>query len=104
MKDSGKFLYLDPLDAPSHMSRVDVESPVADPSPREALNILVCRLLEEDSNPLTQIAGYLIAEDPTYLPEDTETRALTRRIGRDRLLEALIESYLEAHKDEFPCP
>ncbi len=92
MKDSGKFLFLDPL-----TPEVSAQEGMPD-DPVEAL-ALVTDLLEADGfNPVTQLAGYLIAEDPTYLSEETEgglsARSIAHHIGRDKLLEALIEQYL----------
>ena len=101
MKDSGKFLFLDPVDAviPSAVpSREDEQSPEtvsADMDARQALGEIVDILSANGYNPVVQLTGYLMAEDPTYLPEDTDARAIARRITRDKLLETLIELYLE---------
>ncbi len=107
MKETGKFLFLDPSDtvipcaeaahaAPSHS-----DAPV--PEPKCAIAALVDLIEDSGYDPVIQLTSYIIADDPTYLPEDTEARAIARRIGRDKLLEALIELYLE-HRPACPEP
>ncbi len=96
MKDStnGKFLFLDPADAPLAPSASAGEIVLgAD----EAIATLMRCLSDAGYDPVTQLTAYLIADDPTYLPEETEARAIARRIGRDKLLEALLIFYLEQH-------
>ena len=46
-------------------------------------------------DPVTQLAGYLTTDDPTYLPDTDHARLLADRVGRDKLLETLIELYLQ---------
>jgi uncharacterized protein (UPF0297 family) len=97
MKENGKFLFLDPSDSLSHENDLSHEEEViteVDPDAKAALAELVNILMESGMNPITQLSGYLIAEDPTYLPEGTEARPIARRVGRDKLLEALIELYI----------
>ena len=47
-------------------------------------------LLEKGYNPINQLVGYILSEDPTYI-----ARALIRHIDRDELLQVLLRSYLE---------
>ena len=51
-------------------------------------------LQEKGYNPINQLVGYIITEDPTYLPEGTNARAIARRVGRDKLLTTLIDLYV----------
>lgn len=47
------------------------------------------------------LAGYLVTEDPTYLPEDSEIKMLIRVLGRDKLLRMIL-SHLFAPNTSFP--
>ena len=61
---------------------------------RLSLTELIAIIRESGQDPVTQLSGYLITEDPIYLPEGTEARAIARRVGRDKLLETLIDLYI----------
>lgn len=57
---------------------------------------LVCEALREKGyNPINQIVGYILSEDPTYITTHKNARNLIRRIDRDDLLETLLKSYLD---------
>lgn len=45
-------------------------------------------------NPVNQIVGYLLSEDPTYITSYQNARGLIRRIDRDELMQALVTRYL----------
>ena len=51
-------------------------------------------LREKGYNPINQIVGYLLSEDPTYITTHNNARSLIRRIDRDELLKAMVRSYL----------
>ena len=51
-------------------------------------------LQEKGYNPINQIVGYLLAEDPTYITTHNNARSLIRKLDRDELLRALVRSYL----------
>ena len=50
-------------------------------------------LKEKGYNPISQIVGYILSEDPTYIPTHNNARSLIRRIDRDELLKAMVRSY-----------
>ena len=52
-------------------------------------------LSEKGYNPVNQIVGYILSEDPTYITTYNNARSLIRHIDRDELLQALVKSYLE---------
>ncbi len=52
-------------------------------------------LSEKGYNPLNQIVGYILTEDPTYITNHKNARGLIRRIDRDELMAALIAEYLD---------
>ena len=51
-------------------------------------------LRENGYNPINQIVGYLLSEDPTYITTYNNARSLIRKIDRDELLQALVKNYL----------
>ena len=51
-------------------------------------------LRETGYNPINQMVGYILSEDPTYITTHNNARSLIRRIDRDELLEVLVRSYL----------
>lgn len=51
-------------------------------------------LTEKGYNPINQIVGYILSEDPTYITNHKNARSLIRRIDRDELLQVLVRSYL----------
>lgn len=52
-------------------------------------------LREKGYNPVNQIVGYILSEDPTYITTHNNARSLIRRIDRDELLHVLIKAYLD---------
>ena len=65
---------------------------------RETLQEVYRILNEKGYNPIGQIVGYLLSEDPTYITNCNNARALIRRIDRDELLEELVRVYLGIEK------
>ncbi|MCD8095601.1 MAG: IreB family regulatory phosphoprotein [Ruminococcus sp.] len=55
-------------------------------------------LVEKGYNPINQIVGYILSEDPTYITTYNNARSLIRHIDRDELLQELVKSYLEINK------
>lgn len=53
-------------------------------------------LREKGYNPINQIVGYILSEDPTYITNHNNARSLIRKIDRDELLHVLVKSYLNA--------
>ena len=51
-------------------------------------------LQEKGYNPINQIVGYILSEDPTYITNHNNARALIRRVDRDELLQTLVKYYL----------
>ena len=50
---------------------------------------------EKGYNPIDQIVGYLLSEDPTYITTYNNARSLIRRIDRDELLQELVVEYIK---------
>ena len=51
-------------------------------------------LREKGYNPINQIVGYILSEDPTYITNHNNARTLIRQLDRDELLQVLLKSYL----------
>ena len=62
---------------------------------REILASVYDSLKLKGYNPINQIVGYILSEDPTYITNYNNARSLICRIDRDELLQELVESYLE---------
>ena len=65
------------------------------PTNREVLKEVYEILSEKGYNPIGQIVGYLLSEDPTYITNCSNARSLIRRIDRDELMGELVRNYLE---------
>ena len=62
---------------------------------RETLLTVYNALKEKGYNPVSQIVGYILSEDPTYITTHHNARSLIRRIDRDELLQAMVKDYLK---------
>ncbi|MEG1869920.1 MAG: IreB family regulatory phosphoprotein [Oscillospiraceae bacterium] len=61
---------------------------------KEILTTIYDALSQKGYNPINQIVGYILSEDPTYITTYNNARSLIRRIDRDELLQLLVKSYL----------
>lgn len=61
---------------------------------KEILSTVYDALMEKGHNPINQIVGYILSEDPTYITNYKNARSLIRRIDRDELMSALVRNYL----------
>lgn len=61
---------------------------------RETLQTVYAALVKKGYNPINQIVGYILSEDPTYITTYNNARSLIRHIDRDKLLQELVKSYL----------
>lgn len=53
-------------------------------------------LKERGYNPVSQIAGYLISNDPAYISSHKGARSLIQQMDRNELIEELVQFYLES--------
>ena len=51
-------------------------------------------LSEKGYNPINQLVGYILSEDPTYITSHKGARKLIRKVDRDELLASLLRNYL----------
>ena len=61
---------------------------------KEILNSLYNSLMVKGYNPVNQIVGYILSEDPTYITNYNNARSLICHIDRDELLQELVKNYL----------
>ena len=62
---------------------------------RQILVTVYNALVEKGYNPINQIVGYILSEDPTYITTHNNARSLIRRLDRDELLQDLVKEYLK---------
>lgn len=72
--------------------RFDIEK---DETPQDVLNKVLEALKEKGYNPMNQIVGYLISDDPTYITSYKNARSHIQKFDRDELLEELVRFYIE---------
>ncbi|MBR2667593.1 MAG: IreB family regulatory phosphoprotein [Oscillospiraceae bacterium] len=65
-----------------------------DKTNKEILITIYNALREKGYNPINQIVGYILSEDPTYITNYNNARSLIRKIDRDELLQDLVRHYL----------
>jgi len=61
---------------------------------REILSAVYDALRIKGYNPVNQIVGYILSEDPTYITNYNNARSLICKLDRDELLQELVMSYL----------
>ena len=61
---------------------------------RRILRIVYDALSEKGYNPINQIVGYLLTEDPTYITNYNGARSMICKLDRDELLQELVQCYL----------
>ena len=61
---------------------------------KKTLTTIYEALSKKGYNPINQIVGYILSEDPTYITTYNNARSLIRHIDRDELLQVLVKSYL----------
>ena len=62
---------------------------------REILSSVYNSLMVKGYNPINQIVGYILSEDPTYITNYNNARTLITRLDRDELLQELLKTYLD---------
>ncbi len=76
-------------DATIRFTAIDNKSQI-----KEILSSVYNALLVKGYNPINQLVGYILSEDPTYITNYNGARSLITRIDRDELLQELLLSYL----------
>jgi uncharacterized protein (UPF0297 family) len=61
---------------------------------RTHLKAVYDALSEKGYNPVNQIVGYILSEDPTYITTHKNARSTIRKLDRDELLQDMVKNYL----------
>lgn len=61
---------------------------------KQTLSSVYHSLAEKGYDPINQIVGYLLSEDPTYITNHNNARSLICKLDRDELLQELVRHYL----------
>ena len=61
---------------------------------KRVLQTVYSALSEKGYNPINQIVGYILSEDPTYITNHKNARALIVKVDRDDILNSLVRNYL----------
>lgn len=71
-------------------------APVNDPnSPEEIIREVYQALKAKGYDPITQLVGYILSGDPTYITSYNQARSLIRRLERDEILEEIVRTYVQ---------
>ena len=65
---------------------------------RYTLRCVFDALNEKGYNPINQIVGYLLSEDPTYITNDNNARSMITKLDRDEVMQELVRCYLFGRK------
>ena len=65
---------------------------------KQTLRLVYDALNEKGYNPINQIVGYLLSEDPTYITSYNNARTLISKLDRDEVLQELVKCYLFDNK------
>jgi len=80
---------------PTDTLKVAVADSVAKNEVRDILVKVYAALREKGYNPITQIVGYILSGDPTYITSHKNARGLIGKVERDELLEEIVWFYLQ---------
>ncbi len=61
---------------------------------RRTLQAVYDALKEKGYNPISQIVGYILSEDPTYITTHKNARSMLSRVDRYDLLQSLVQNYI----------
>ncbi|MCQ2354069.1 MAG: IreB family regulatory phosphoprotein [Clostridia bacterium] len=86
------------ISTPNTETRTYPSTADKDESIREILSAVYDALADKGYDPVNQIVGYILSEDPTYITNHKNARGLIRRFDRDELLDALARFYFNDKK------
>ncbi|MDP3386400.1 MAG: IreB family regulatory phosphoprotein [Eubacteriales bacterium] len=62
---------------------------------KEIIKSVLSALNEKGYNPVSQLIGYILSGDPTYITSHNNARSIIMQVERDELLEEILKYYLE---------
>ena len=67
---------------------------------KDLLEIVYQALREKGYNPVSQMVGYIMSGDPTYITSHNGARSLIMKMERDELVEEMLKTYIKHHSWE----
>ena len=67
---------------------------------KDILEIVYQALREKGYNPVSQMVGYIMSGDPTYITSYNGARSLIMKMERDELVEEMLKTYIKHHSWE----
>ena len=67
---------------------------------KDILEIVYQALREKGYNPVSQMVGYIMSGDPTYITSYNGARSLIMKMERDELVEEMLKTYIIHHSWE----
>ena len=64
---------------------------------KDMLRQVYVALTEKGYNPVSQIVGYIMSGDPTYITSHKNARSLIMKVERDELVEEMLKEYIKAN-------
>ena len=64
-------------------------------SVKEVLKVVYTAMEEKGYNPVSQIVGYIMSDDPTYITSHKGARSLIKKVERDEIIEELLTEYIK---------
>jgi uncharacterized protein (UPF0297 family) len=61
---------------------------------RETITQIYNALKEKGYNPVNQVVGYILSEDPTYITTHNNARAMMGKLDRDDILQAMVKYFV----------
>ncbi|MCQ2538696.1 MAG: IreB family regulatory phosphoprotein [Lachnospiraceae bacterium] len=65
------------------------------PKAKDIVDQVYKALTEQGYNPVSQLVGYIMSGDPTYITGHCNARSLIMKVERDEILEVLLQNYIE---------
>lgn len=64
---------------------------------RNVIDTVYVAMAEKGYNPVSQMVGYIMSGDPTYITNHMNARSLIAKVERDEIIEELLKDYIELH-------
>ena len=84
------------------LCNIDIQSAIGEDKHQHTREIMLTvynALCEKGYNPISQIIGYILSEDPTYITTHNQARILIRKVDRDDILKMLLEDFVNKEQN-----
>lgn len=80
----------------------EIEAPDKETEDPKEILYNICQTISEGGyNPISQLVGYIVSEDPTHISNYKNARTLIGKIDRDDLLEDMVQTYIGSLENQF---